>query len=74
MPPYNGFRLDDHQRLPLALSDTSQENPDHAVAVLQRRAHSATAEDLELIVEGDVLEDQRLPGPKWSSDELWSET
>jgi hypothetical protein len=73
MPPDHGFGLDDHQRLPLALSDTSQENPDHAVAVLQRRSISATAEDLELMAEGDVLEDQRLPGPKWSSDELWSE-
>jgi hypothetical protein len=42
VPPDHGFGLDDDKRLPPALPDTSQENPDHAVAVLQSRALLAT--------------------------------
>ena len=31
------------------------------------------SKDLELVAEGDVLEDQRLAGTKWSSDQVQDE-
>ena len=73
VPPDHGFGLDDHQRTPPALPDTSQENPDHVVTVLQRRALPAAAEDLELMTKGDVLEDQRLARAERSSDQVQDE-
>lgn len=73
MPSDHGFGLDDDERTPPALPDTSQENPDHAVAVLQRRALSPTAEDLKLMAEGDVLEDQRFATAKRSSNQVQDE-
>jgi hypothetical protein len=45
----HGFGLDDDQRIPPALPDTTQENQDHAVTVLQRRALLAPAQHLELV-------------------------
>ena len=60
MPSDHGFGLDDDQRLPPALPDTAEENPDQSVTVLQRRALLATAEHLELVTESDVLEDERF--------------
>ena len=73
VPSGRGFRLDDDQRTPPAFPDTSQENPDHAVTVLQRRALPAAAENLELVTEGDVLEDQRFAIAKRSSDQVQGE-
>jgi hypothetical protein len=35
VPSDHGFRLDDHQQTPPALPNTRQENPDHAVTILQ---------------------------------------
>jgi len=58
VPSDHGFGLDDDERLPPALPDTAQKNPDYAVAVLQRGALAPTAEYLELMAEGDVPEDQ----------------
>ena len=58
MPSDHGFGLDDDKRLPPALPGTAEEDPDHAVAVLQCRALPAAAENLELVTEGNVLEDQ----------------
>jgi hypothetical protein len=63
-PSDHGFGLDDHQRTPPALPDAVEKNPDHAVLVLQRRSLSTAAKDLELVTEGDVLEDQCLAKAK----------
>ena len=70
MPSDYGFGLDDDKRLPPALPDTSQENPDHAVAVLQRRAFSTTAQHLELVTPRDVLVDQGFASAKRSSEQV----
>ena len=58
MPSDHGFGLDDDERLPPALPDAAEENPDQSVTVLQRRTLSTAAKDLELVAQGDVLEDQ----------------
>jgi hypothetical protein len=70
VPSDHGFGLDDDQRTPPALPDTSQENPDHAVAILQCRAFSPTTQHLELMAQRDVLEDQRFASAKWSSNQV----
>jgi hypothetical protein len=73
MPTDHGLKLDDNQRIPPALPDTAQKNPDHAVAVLRRRAFSRRAENLELMTEGDALEDQRFASAKWSLNQAQDE-
>jgi hypothetical protein len=55
------------------LPDAAQKNPDHAIAVLQRRALSPAAENLEVVAESDVLEDQRFAGAERSSDQVQDE-
>ena len=70
VPSDHSFGLDHDERTPPALPDTSQENPDHAVAVLQRRAFPAAAENLELMPEGDVFEDQRFATAKRPSNQV----
>ena len=57
MPSDHGFGPDDDQRIPPALPDTTEEHPDHAFTILQRRALLATAQHLELVTEGDVFEE-----------------
>ena len=69
-PLDHGFGLDDDQRHPLALPGTSEENPDHAVLVLQCRAPAPTAQHLDLVAERDVLEDQRFARTKRSSNQV----
>ena len=73
MRPDHGFGLDDYQRLPSVLPDTAHENPDYAVASVWGRALVAAGEDLELLTEGDVLEDQRLSITKRSSEQVQDE-
>jgi hypothetical protein len=70
VPSDHGFGLDDDKRVPPALPDTTEENPDHAVAVVQCRAFAPTAQNLELMAEGDVLEDQRFASAKRSSNQV----
>jgi hypothetical protein len=43
-----------------ALPDAAEENADHSVLILELRTLSPAAESLELVAEGDVLEDQCL--------------
>lgn len=69
----HGFGLDDQERRPLALRDAAEENPDHSVPILQRRALPATAEHLELVAEGNVLEDQRFASADRSSNQVQDE-
>jgi hypothetical protein len=48
--------------VPPALPDAAEENPDHAVEVLQRRALASSAEHLELVAEGNVRECEAVLG------------
>jgi hypothetical protein len=66
----HGIGLDDDERTPAALPDTAQENPDHTVAAFWHRALAPTAENLELMAEGDVFEDQEFASAKRSSDQV----
>ena len=70
VPSDHGFRLDDDQRLPPALPDTAQENPDQSVTVLRRRALASTADHLELVTEREAFEDQGFAGAKRSMDQV----
>jgi hypothetical protein len=68
VPSDCGFGLDDGKRTPPALPDAAEENADHSVLILELRTLSPAAESLELVAEGDVLEDQCLAIAKRTSD------
>ena len=56
VPSDHGFGLDDDERVPPALPDTSQENLDYAVAILRCRTSAPMARYREWVTESDVFE------------------
>jgi hypothetical protein len=61
--------LRDDKRSPPVLRNAAEDNPDHAVLVVQRRAIPAADQDLELMAEGDALQDQCFAKLKWPLDQ-----
>jgi hypothetical protein len=66
----DGLGLNDGQRTTPIGPSSLQENPEQSIPVLDARALISTAENLELMTDGDVLEDQRFAGAKRPSDQV----
>jgi hypothetical protein len=70
VPLDHGFGLDEDQRISPVSPETAEENPECAVTVLQVGTLVTSAKDLELVAEGDVLENERLTGAKRASEQV----
>ena len=57
----HGFRLDQQEWLLPVSPDSRQKDPEQAVAIADVGAFAAAGEDVQLVAQGQVLEDEVLP-------------
>jgi hypothetical protein len=69
MPANHRIGLHDDQRSFPIGQQSSQENPDGSVTILQAWAFLLAAENLELVTESDILQNQRSAGLKDRSNQ-----
>jgi hypothetical protein len=73
MPSDHCFGPDHDQRASPIGPESSQENPNGSIPVLQGRTLFPATQDLKLMAEGDILQDERTAGSKCGGKQVQDE-